>query len=114
MQLPDIQRKLVEEQVGKFCDERFPSHVKSQLQVGYNIRGNTVTIIEKRISYKNPDEWIHIPIAQIRYNAKDSSWLLCCADRNGRWHDYEELKADKSLDRLLRELGDDPSGIFWG
>ena len=36
------------------------------------------------------------------------------SDRNGRWHLYDGLAPSPDLDTLLAEIGDDPTGIFWG
>jgi hypothetical protein len=36
------------------------------------------------------------------------------ADRNSRWHSYDEIRILSSLDRILQEIDDDPTCIFWG
>jgi hypothetical protein len=35
------------------------------------------------------------------------------ADRNGRWHRYDDLLPG-TVDQVLREIESDPTGIFWG
>ena len=40
---------------------------------------------------------VEYPVAQLRFDPTDRRWVLYCADRNGRWHNYG-----------------DPTGIFWG
>jgi len=53
-------------------------------------------------------------IAQLRYDDRNRTWTLYCADRNQRWwpDDFSEPSAD--IDTLLTALDEDPSGIFWG
>ena len=58
--------------------------------------------------------WVGIPIAQFRFNPKNSKWTLYCADRNSRWHEYNDLDPDQEFETLLREVDADPTGIFWG
>ncbi len=35
------------------------------------------------------------------------------ADRNGKWHPYEDIRP-RSLAKLLLEIDEDPTGIFNG
>lgn len=55
-----------------------------------------------------------MPIAQIRYDDKTGKWTLYCADRNDKWHEYIDIDATKNIDKILAEIDDDPTGIFWG
>ena len=114
MPLPDIQRKQVEEMVGKFCEERIPPQFRNEIKVSYKIREHSVSIFENRASLTHEGEWVEIPVAQIRYGAQDSTWTLYCTDRNGRWHEYTDLKPERNLIRLILEIKEDPTGIFWG
>jgi len=41
-------------------------------------------------------------------------WRLYWADRNSRWHEYVEAGPTYELEDLLREVDEDPTGIFWG
>ena len=35
----------------------------------------------------------------------DSLWTLYWADRNSRWHPYDDLEPTGDLDAVLREIG---------
>lgn len=41
-------------------------------------------------------------------------WTLYYADRNSKWHLYYEIEPSADFDDLLREVDEDPTGIFWG
>jgi hypothetical protein len=54
-----------------------------------------------------------VRVAQPRYSASTHEWSLYWADRNGRWHRYDDLPPGR-VDQVLREIESDPTGIFWG
>ena len=58
--------------------------------------------------------WTELAIARFDINDENGTWVLKCADRNGRWHDYDRVAPTKRFEDLLRELDEDPTRIFWG
>ena len=108
----------IEGKLKDYCDD-IPEHVKNKLRYDFKIRGNSVTLIESRPYFLNPDRWTHHRFAQFRYNPYTGKWKLFAPDRNAKWHDYSQWKGnwDNSpcdFDRLLEEVEADPTGIFWG
>jgi hypothetical protein len=65
------------------------------------------------LSPKGPADWSRLPIAQLRYDADNHLWTLYWADRNDRWHRYDDIDSG-TADELLDEINDDPTCIFWG
>jgi DUF3024 family protein len=55
-----------------------------------------------------------VRIAQLRYDPTALAWTLYWADRNSRWHPYDDLEPTKDLDAVLREIDEDPTCIFFG
>lgn len=51
--------------------------------------------------------------AQLRYDPASHDWTLYWADRNSRWHRYDDIDPG-TTDQLLNEINDDPTCIFWG
>jgi hypothetical protein len=49
-----------------------------------------------------------------RYNPKDKKWTLYCMPRSGRWKLYLDSDPTKNFDKLLKEVEEDGTGIFWG
>jgi hypothetical protein len=52
-------------------------------------------------------------IAQLRFDPGSQTWSLFWADRNERWHRYDDLEPTVLISSLLEEIDDDPTGIFW-
>jgi len=114
MALSEFTRKLIETKLDRYCDQRVPEFAKDQVQLTYKIKGNDVTLYEKRRAYFDPDKWSKMPIVQFRYNTNSAKWSLYWADRNSKWHLYLELPPNTDFDVLLKELDKDRTGIFYG
>ena len=115
MSLPMFTKKLADQKINKFCDNRIPPHVRNQVRLTHKFRGNSVTIYEERVPWREDiKEWTSLPIAQIRYNGKAGKWSLYCADRNSKWHEYYGSEPTQDLDIILNEIDKDPTRIFWG
>lgn len=102
------------ERIKRFCHEQSPAEVAEHLRVVYSIRGSSVTLFESRPPWDGRgEEWTENPFAQLRYSAQTAKWSLYWADRNSRWHPYEEI-APGQLRNLLIEIDEDPTCIFKG
>jgi len=114
MPLPEALRDQIERRLAQYCHDRIPNHARRQVRLSYRIRGNNVTLLEQRPAFMEPDTWVDIVVAQFRFHPDDSIWVLYWADRNSRWHEYYDVEPSAELDDLLREVDQDPTGIFWG
>ena len=112
--LPELVRKTVEHEMGPYCEERVPPHARHKIKMEYRIRGKSVTLIERRPSWRPelPPEWSTLPVAQMRY--EEGKWALYWSDRNSRWYRYDELEPTADLSAVLTEINEDPTAIFWG
>jgi len=114
MALPELVRKLVEKKLKKYCEEKVPERVRDRVRVEFKIRGNNVTLVERRPKFMDPETWISIPVAQFRYEHENKKWYLYWSDRNSKWHQYLDIEPSSDLDRLIQEVEEDPTGIFGG
>jgi len=115
MPLPVLIKTLVEKKVGDFCTKRAPADVLDEMTISYKIRGNSVTIFENRAPWRPAmKEWTSMAVAQIRYDNETGEWTLYCADRNDKWHEYMDMEPTKNIEEILKEINEDPTGIFWG
>jgi hypothetical protein len=116
MALPPDVRDAAVARVRRYCEERVPLESRSQMRLEHSVRGNAITIVERRPPWSEVvgPEWTSMKIAQLRYDARDRRWTLYCADRNDRWWPYDFAEPSSDIDDLLSALDEDPSGIFWG
>ena len=114
MALPVLTRRLVEEKLATYCRKKCPPQLKDQVRLAHKIIGNNVTLFEERPAFGTPDTWVDIVVAQFRFVPDSKEWSLYCADRNSRWHLYYDLNPQRDFEMLLKEVDDDPTGIFWG
>ena len=99
----------------RFCESRVPAHLRDEVRLEVDVRGNSMTIADCRPLWLGaPGEWTRMKIAQIRYEPETGLWRLYCADRNGRWHFYDDLEPTTQLEEVIDEIDDDPTCIFFG
>lgn len=114
MALDELQKCRVKNILEKFCGERIPMKLQDQIKLEFNIRGNYVTLFEKRRYFKDPNQWTKGKIAQFRYDPDDNKWALYWWRHTGKWYKYEEIKPQKNLQDLVDEVDKDSTSIFWG
>jgi len=109
-----VERRAIEDLLTGYCERRVPLHARDKIRMLFRIKGESVTLLESRPSFVKPEEWIETVVAQFRRDQDTGEWTLYCADRNSKWHLYEQLKPKRTLRPLLAEVDRDPTGIFWG
>jgi hypothetical protein len=114
MALSDTVKHQADDIMAAYCERRVPAHVRDQVRMHHEFRGDTVTLFEDRPCWDNPKEWSRMPIAQFRFNKNTGKWTLYCADRNSKWHLYDIAEPSSNLETLLRAVDEDRTGIFFG
>lgn len=114
MPIPPLQKQLIEQRLEEYCKERFPKETQDQIRLSFSIRGNNVNLIESRPFRRDKNQWTDSKIAQFRFDAATAEWSLFCRDRNEKWHPYLDGMSSIDVDALIREVNNDPTGIFWG
>jgi hypothetical protein len=99
-----------------FCDKRTPPEYLDQMRIEVEVRGRSVTIVERRAPWlvAVDPEWTRSAVAQLRFDPPRGEWTLYSADRNSRWHEYDFIGPSTDVNVLLAEIDDDPTSIFWG
>jgi hypothetical protein len=102
--------------VRRWCQQRVPEHVRSQVTVEYDVTPRDLTIVECRPPWRADmgKEWTRFPIARLRYTKATGQWSLYWRDRHLRFHPYDRITPSAQIDDLLREIDRDPTAIFWG
>jgi hypothetical protein len=102
--------------VRRWCQQRVPEHVRSQIKVEYDVAPSHLTIVECRPTWGAAAgaEWTRFPIARLRYTKATRQWSLYWRDRRLRFHLYDRITPSPRIDDLLHEINRDPIAIFWG
>jgi hypothetical protein len=113
MALPELVKKIVEDKLAKYCEQKIPVHARDEIKLSYKFHGNTVFLVESRPVFLG-EGWTHMKIAKFKYDPRGGTWELFCADRNDRWYSYFETSREKNFQALLDAVEEDATGIFWG
>ena len=113
MALPELTRRIVEEQLSQWCRRMNQAGAATGARVGYSIDDNTVTLHEERPASPPSETAVQVAVAQFRYAPEQGLWRLYWLDRLGAWQEYDELPHSKDFGTLLGELGEDPVSIVW-
>jgi len=100
--------------IKRFCESRTSPELRHEMRLEVDLRGNWLMISDYRPLWQGPGDWTRMKIAQVRYDPNLRSWSLYWADRNSRWHLYDDLEPTPNLDDVLNEIDEDPTCIFFG
>lgn len=116
MPLPETIRFSIDKFVGEYCARKVPPHAQHQVRVEYEIRGDAVTIFERRAPWREDfgPEWTKLKVAPMRYDPKSKTWSMWWADRNGRWLSYRAFTPSRDIRDCVIQLDHDQTGAFWG
>jgi len=109
MALPDNETTRVEELLGALCRARSGDSVT----VAHQTRGNRVTLVETRPLFIDPSIMNSVNVAQFEFDPDLKVWTLFWYDRKNRRQPYPTGRNRDTLERLVAEVGADPTGIFW-
>lgn len=113
MAIPERRRDNVAKLLNEFCETRVPEHVRDQVRLSFRFEGSVVFLTESRPPYDGRGGWTHLDVARFRYFASRREWVLYWSDRNSKWHRYDR-GSWTGFKRLLHEVDEDPTCIFWG
>jgi hypothetical protein len=112
--LSELTKKQVEKILTQYCSERPQVYIHEKLKLGFKFRANSVTLYEERPAFAKPGIWVEIGVAQFRFSPQNKEWILYWADSHSKWHCYDAVKPSRNFETLLKEVHEDPTGIFWG
>jgi hypothetical protein len=110
MALPESERQRVGSLLGQLCEQRT---IPDQVKLHYDTRGNHVVLTESRPLFIDPTIWNEIRIAQFEFAPESGTWTLYWYDRKNRRQPYPTGRNRDTLEKLVREVDSDPTGIFW-
>ena len=114
MALSEFEKKRIEKIFAAYCEKKVPLHVQDRFRVEFEIRGDEVKLFESRPHWQEQSIWVANKVARFKKEAQTNCWQLYCADRNGRWHLFAPHPASCDIEKLLAEVENNSTGIFWG
>jgi Protein of unknown function (DUF3024) len=109
--IPDLDLRKIHEYAARVV----PPEFHHQIRIEVDVRGNTVTILECRPPWREDfgPEWTRQGVARMKFVTATEKWTLYWSDRNSHWHIFD-LISPGTITKILREIEDDQTNIFWG
>ena len=114
MSLSEFEKKRVEKIFSDYCEKKVPPHVRAQVRIEFQIKGNEVALLECRAPWQGDGDWTSMKIARFKKDQKTETWQLYWADRHDRWKAYPLLPYHRDIEKLLAEVDKNENGAFWG
>jgi hypothetical protein len=97
-----------------FCERKIPVHVHHQVWMGFRIEGQSITLIEYRVHWKDRTKTTEHPIAKTTYNRKTEEWRLYWMRADLKWHGYQPCPSTDTFEGFLEEVDRDEWACFFG
>lgn len=115
MAISEFEIKRCEEALKKFLEaKRPPVHIRSQVDIGYRLKGQSVEIFEIRPGFRNPDEKTEIAVAKATYVKSQNIWKVYWMRSDLKWHSYPPTPQVRRLEEFLSLVQEDTHGCFFG
>ncbi len=115
MAISEFERKRCERELKKFMDKnRPPPHIRSQLDLDYRIRNQSVEIFEVRPDWKDPGLKMENPVAKTTYVKKDKRWKVFWMKADLKWHRYDPASTVERFEDFLAIVAEDEYACFFG
>ena len=114
MAFSEIELKRIDKLIGEYCRKLVPPEHRNKLRYDIRIKGHNVFLFEDRPRWDNPDEWLALDFAKLRYIRSQNMWKLYWKRASGKWELCEPKGEAKNLKKLVDEIKQDRFGCFFG
>ena len=114
MAFSEIEIKRIDKLIGEYFRNRVPPEHRDKLRYNIRIKGHNVFLFEHRPRWDNPDEWLALELAKLRYIRSQNIWRLYWKRASGKWEFYEPKGEAKNLKILVDAIKQDQFGCFFG
>jgi hypothetical protein len=94
--------------------KRPPEKIRKQLDIGYNIQGQSLFILEIRPSMFEPERILEHEIAKATYVKSKDLWKILWKGADSKWHTYAPCPAVKAVEGFVDLVEKDKYSCFWG
>lgn len=105
---------IIETMENYMAKERPEPHIRAELDLGYEIDGQSVMLLEIRPSWNNPDEIMREPYARATFVHSKNIWKVYWQRADLKWHSYEPCPTVKKLENFLKLVDNDEYACFKG
>ena len=115
MAFNDFERAVNQKTLNWFIERRRPPiHIRPQLDIGYEINGQTVDILEIRPDWKDKTTLRRTPVARAKFVRTEEQWRLCWMRGDLKWYAYEPDHIHSTLQSALKIVDADALCCFFG
>jgi hypothetical protein len=115
MAFSEIEKKRYEKVVDAFMEMRRPPvHIRKELDLGYQIKGQSVEIFEIRPFWRDPETILEVPVAKATYVETQKVWKVYWQRADLKWHRYDPDPEVGTLEEFLALVDRDECACFWG
>ncbi len=116
MALSELEAARVRKAVEAFMAKRRPPlNIRSQVDLGSRISGQSVEIFEVRPAWKGrPGEKLEHPFAKATFIRSRGVWRVFWLRQDLKWHSYGPMPEVKSAEEFLQLVTDDAHACFFG
>lgn len=115
MAISEFELKRCEKEMDKFLAVRRPPvHIRNQLDFGYRIENQSVTLFEITPNWQNSAEKIECGFAKATYVKKDKIWKIYWQRKDLNWHSYKPAPSLQFFEDFLSIVNEDANACFFG
>lgn len=93
---------------------RPPVEMRNQLDLAYQIQGQSVLVYEIRPRWNNPSEAMEPPVAKATFVQAQNHWKVFWMRADLKWHSYSPKPTVKTIKAFFKLVDDDERACFFG
>ncbi len=115
MEFAEIETKRIEQAMAAFLDKRRPpATIRSKLDLGYRISGQSVELFEIRPKWDQPEVILEHDFAKAMYMRTQKVWKIYWMRGDLKWHKYDPVPKVSSIEMFLEVVDQDEYAFFFG
>ena len=114
MALSEFEIKRYEKPVKEYCANKYPAHIRNELYLDYEIKGQDIILFTVRPRWDNPSEIVNGMIAKTTYVKSTKSWKIYWQRADMKWHGYKPKPEVDSVEEFLEVVQADTHACFYG
>jgi len=115
MAFSELETKRLERVVSEYIDKRRPPpHIRDELDLGFQIRGQSIEIFEIRPLWNDNTKRIEQAVAKATYVKNQHVWKIYWQRADLKWHRYDPVPEVNTVEEFLAVVDVDDHCCFFG